>query len=308
MILLAGLTPAWQHTLVFDQFVLDEVNRASEFYWSASGKVLNAAVAARLLGADAVAVAPVGGLARAAFEEELDALGIRRRWVPTEASTRVCTTVLDRSRGTMTELVENGRPLTPAELDAYLYAYADEAARADAAVITGSLPSGTPAGYYRDLVQRTPCPVVLDFRGPGLIGALNLEPLVVKPNRQELAETVGRSLSTDDALVKAMRELVRRGARWVVVTQGAGPIWLASRESLYRFQPPSVAEIVSPLGCGDAMAAAMAWAVSQGHDVVEAVRLGIAAAVDNLRHVLPSRVEADAVRALAQTIRVQRIA
>ena len=235
VILLAGLTPAWQQTLVFDAFTPGEVNRAREVYWNASGKVLNAAAAVRWLGGDGLAVAPVGGPAVAAFDRELDALGIRRRWIATESSTRVCTTILDRARGTMTELVENGRPLAPAELEAYLAAYAEEAARADVAVMSGSLPLGTPDEYYRELVRRTPCPAVLDFRGPGLLGVLDLKPLVVKPNRQELAETLGRPLDTDEELRSAMRELNRRGAQWVIVTQGGGPVWLSSAD-----KPPSL--------------------------------------------------------------------
>ena len=303
MILLAGLTPAWQQTLVFDAFTPGQVNRAREVYWNASGKVLNAAAAVRWLGGDGLAVAPVGGPAVAAFDHELDALGIRRRWIATEASTRVCTTILDRSRGTMTELVENGRPLAPAELEAYLAAYAEEAAKADVAVISGSLPAGTSDGYYRELVRRTPCPVVLDFRGPGLLGVLDLEPLVVKPNRQELAETLGRPLETDEELRAAMRELNRRGAQWVVVTQGSGPVWLSSASKLHRFQPPAIADVVNPLGSGDALAATVAWAVHEGRDVPEAVPLAIAAAADNLRHLLPCRFDRDAVFRMAEQVR-----
>lgn len=307
MILLAGLTPAWQHTLVFDAFKVGEVNRARESHWNASGKVLNAAVALRLLGGDGLAIAPVGGPAIAAFDRELDELGVSSRWVLTESSTRVCTTIIDRERGTMTELVESGRPLTLGELDAFCDAYAEEAAQAKVAVLTGSLPAGVPDSYYRELMRETPCPVVLDFRGPGLLSVLDLKPLVVKPNREELAQTVGRPLNTNEELRAAMRELHDRGAGWVVVTQGAGPVWVSSAESLHRLYPPPVTDAVSPLGCGDAMAAAIAWSVEQGHEIIEAVRLGIAAAGDNLRHLLPGRVDREAVFRLAEQTQVEKL-
>lgn len=307
MILLAGLTPAWQQTLVFDAFRLGEVNRARESHWIASGKVLNAAVVAKSLGGDALAIAPVGGPAAAEFEREMDELGIRRRWVPTESSTRICTTIIDRQRGEMTELVENGRPLTRAELDKFCSAYAEEAARADVVVLTGSLPSGTPDSYYRELVRETHCPAVLDFRGPGLLNVLDLKPLVVKPNRAELAQTVGRALDTNEELRAAIRELHDRGAGWVVVTQGAGPVWVSSADSLHRLYPPTITDAVSPLGCGDAMAAAIAWSIEQGRDMVEAVRLGIAAAGDNLRHLLPGRVDRDAVFRLAEQVKTEQL-
>ena len=88
-----------------------------------------------------------------------------------------------------------------AELAEFRRVYGEEAAKASVAVITGSLPLGTPAAFYRELVERTPCPAVLDFRGEGLLAALDLKPLVVKPNREELAQTMQSSLTDTEPLL-----------------------------------------------------------------------------------------------------------
>ncbi len=204
MILAAGLTPAWQQVLVFDAFRFGEVNRAREARWCASGKVFNVGIALHLLGGPSLTLAPVGGPGLLPIEREFEELGISHRWVVTEAPTRVCTTLIDRSSGKITELVENGQPLSVDELGKFRRAYVDEAARADVAILTGSLPAGTPESYYRELVALTPCPAILDFRGPGLLACLDLRPLVVKPNREELAQTVGRPLESDADLLDAM--------------------------------------------------------------------------------------------------------
>ena len=307
MILSAGLTPAWQQILVFDLFRYGEVNRASQALWCASGKVFNAGIAAHHLGGPSLTLAPVGGPPRDPIQREFDQIELPCRLVSTQSATRVCTTILDRATGTMTELVENGRPLSRAELDLFLKAYAEEAARADVAVIIGSLPAGTPASLYRDLMEKTPCPAVLDFRGEGLLSVLDLKPLVVKPNREELARTVGRALDSDGSLVEVMQSLNRRGARWVVITQGAGPVWVSSVSAVYRLHPPAVAaaEVVNPVGCGDCMAAAMAWAERDGQPMVEAVRFGIAAAGENLRNLLPGRLDPARVEQQAEGVRVE---
>ena len=307
MILSAGLTPAWQQILVFDSFEYGEVNRARETLWCSSGKVFNAGIAAHCLGAESLTLAAVGGPPMREIQREFDSMGLRYRWVETASVTRVCTTILDRSAGTMTELVENGRPLEPDELDAFREAYAEEANRADVAVVIGSLPAGTPATFYRELIERTPCPAVLDFRGEGLLGLLDLEPYVVKPNREELARTVDRPLDTDDELVEAMRSLNRRGARWVVITQGAGPVWMRSTDKLYRLHPPAVEEVVNPIGCGDAMSAAIAWATRAGAEPVDAVRLAVAAAIENLGQLLPCRLDPKAVERGARSVKVEEV-
>ena len=141
MILTAGLTPAWQQILVFDGFRYGEVNRAAEVHWCASGKVFNAGVAVHRLGGPSLTLATVGGPVLAEMERDLQRLGVPCRWVRTEAATRVCTTILDRRTGTMTELVENGRPLHAEELAAFARAYAEEAAQAKVAIVIGSLRS-----------------------------------------------------------------------------------------------------------------------------------------------------------------------
>ena len=304
MILSAGLTPAWQQILIFDGFRYGHVNRAAEVHWLAQGKVLNTGIAAHHLGGPSLTLATVGGSPLEQIDREFASLGIPRRWVVTEASTRVCTTILDRATGTMTELVENGRPLRSEELDEYLRVYAEEAAKAKVVVIAGSLPSGTPSGYYRQLLERTPCPAVLDFRGEGLLNLLDLRPMVVKPNREELAQTVGRPLTDDAQLLDAMRELNRCGAQWVVVSQGAGPVWATSMSNAYRFDAPPAEDVVNPIGSGDSMAAGIAWAIRDGRPMVDAVKIGIAAALENLRRLDTGRVDPVRVQQLAEKVKV----
>jgi 1-phosphofructokinase family hexose kinase len=307
MILSAGLTPAWQQILVFDAFIPGEVNRAREAVWCASGKVFNSGIAAHRLGGPSLTLAMVGGPNLSQIDAEFEDLGVPRRWVRTEASTRVCTTILDRSSATMTELVENGRPVTEQEVDAFRVAYIDEAAKADVVVLIGSLPTGTPSSLYRELLDATRCPAVLDFRGEGLLSVLDLEPYVVKPNREELTKTVGRALEDDDDLLTAMRGLNARGAQWVVVTQGPDSTWVTSAREAYRLDPPVIDEVVNPIASGDALAATIAWATRAGRSLPESVRLGIAAAGQNVRHLLPCRLDPRSLEREAAAVRIQRV-
>ncbi|MEN6451096.1 MAG: PfkB family carbohydrate kinase [Thermoguttaceae bacterium] len=305
MILSAGLTPAWQQVLLFHGFRYREVNRAEEVHWHAQGKVINAGIAAHRLGGPSLTLAPLGGPPVEPINRELDELGVPHRWIATLAATRVCTTILDRATGEMTELVENGLALTAEELDEFRRVYGEEAARASVVVLTGSLPTGTPNTYYRELVERTPCPAVLDFRGPGLLGVLDCQPLVVKPNRDELGQTIGRPLTDERQLLDAMRSLNARGAQWVVVTQGAGPVWLTSASKTYRLEPPKAEKIVNPIGSGDAMAAAIAWAVRDRRSMVEAIQIGIAAAGENLAQLETGRLDPLRVLERAKTVAVE---
>jgi tagatose 6-phosphate kinase len=302
VIVAAGLTPAWQQILLFDRLQVGEVNRARESHWCASGKVFNVAIALARLGAECRMISPVGTNVRQQVEAELAELGVQSRSIACQQPTRVCTTLIDASSGTVTELVENARPLSAEMVTQISSSYAAEVGAADVAVLTGSLPAGTPVGFYRELLQRTRCEAVLDARGPELLAALEAKPFVVKPNRDELALTLGQTLCDDAALVAAMRDLNQRGAVWVVVTEGSRAVWATSAEGVFRLQPLAVARVVNPIGCGDSLAAGLAWGLSRGYEPLESLAIGIAAAAQNAGQLLPARV--DGVLAMEQSRRI----
>ena len=306
MILATGLSPAWQQILSFDSFRSGEVNRASQTHWCASGKVLNVGIALAHLGGPSLTISPVGHAQRAMIDEDLEALRVPRRWIVTNAPTRVCTTVLDTSSGTTTELVENAHPLTDDELTDLEQTCREQAANADVVVFTGSLPPGTPRDFFRRLLAHTQAPAVLDIRGPELLEALKERPLLVKPNRQELADTLGRSLDDERDLAGAMGELVERGAQWALVTDGSRDAWVRHEDRFWKVSPLAV-ETINPIGCGDCLAAGIAWSLREGEEPLQAIRNGIAAAAENAAMLLPSRLDPGCVAARAKEVTILEV-
>ena len=351
MILAAGLSPAWQQILVFDRFTRGEVNRAIETCACASGKVINVGIALASLGADSRTLSVLGGRAGAMIEEELATLGVRARWINDPATTRTCTTIIERSSGEITELVENAAMIEARSCEAFLSALQEEAtadvsdkspgsvgfspresvifretwAKAHATstfagrakavqwmILSGSLPPiagrPSPRSLYREMLERLPSTarVILDARGPEMLECLGHRPFLVKPNREELALTVGRDLTDRESLIAAMREINHRGAEWVLVTQGAREVWLSSPTELWCFTPP-VIEVVNAIGCGDCLTAGLTASLAEGHDLPTAVRFGIAAAGDNAAQLLPARLSPSRVRDLAERVGSVRV-
>jgi len=189
VILTAGLTPAWQQIVLLDELISGEVNRGREVHWCASGKVLNVALALHSLGADVRALTLLGGRNGEAIQEEFDRLNIPTRFLRSGTPTRVCTTLLDTAHKTTTEIVQNSLAVAADVLEDFRAAFHEEAKAASVVVLTGSLPVGTPPTFYHDLAAPLRVPLILDLRGPELLHVLPLQPLVVKPNREELAQT-----------------------------------------------------------------------------------------------------------------------
>lgn len=305
MILAAGLTPAWQHILRFDDLRPGQVNRAAEAHWCASGKVCNAGIALAQLGAECRLLTPLGDEVMERAWQELTSLGVQPALINAQQPTRVCTTLIDSASGTVTELVENAQPLPSWCLMEFHHKYAQLVPQAELVVLSGSLPAETPVAFYRELLAVTPGRVVLDARGPELLAALEHRPFVIKPNREELASTLGRELDDESSLLSAMRELNDHGAQWVVITEGARTVWVSSTEGSHRLQPLRVEHVINPIGCGDCLAAGLAWSLSQGEDVLQAVRIGIAAAAQNAEQLLPGRINPRQTVELAERVDCQ---
>ncbi len=306
MILVAGLSPAWQQIMLFDALRMGEVNRAAEVHWCASGKVINVALALASLGAKVEMLSTIGGAPGEAIRNEVTAAGITGHWISTAAPTRVCTTLLDGSPGRVTELVKNTAAAAPKELADVLALYQATVVGAKLVVLTGSLPEGAPATFYRDLLRLTHCPAILDFRGPDLWAALEMSPLLIKPNREELARTVGRELKNEREVQAAVEELHGGGAQWVAITDGRRPMLVSGPGERFRLVPPSMAT-VNPIASGDCLAAGTAWGIDAGLGMREALRLGVAAAAENVAQLLPARLDPRAVRRRAATFRLETL-
>jgi 1-phosphofructokinase family hexose kinase len=274
VILAAGLTPAWQQILMFERLRPGAVNRAESAMWCGSGKVLNVGAALHQMKADCLTLSPIGGATGAQIEADFAKRGIPARWIRTAAPSRVCTTLLDRQAGATTELVENSSPLTADEIESYLTAYSEEVQRAEIVVLSGSLPVGTPSNFYRRLMELSAARTIMDVRGRELLECLPLKPWLVKPNREELAATVGRPLETDFHVIEAMSELRERGAEWAIVSAGGGPLLVLGPQGLTRFDPP-VVKVINPIGCGDSLTAAIAMQTARGASPVDAIRFAV---------------------------------
>ena len=307
MILAAGLTPAWQQILVFDQFRSGEVNRAQEAHWCASGKVLNVGIAGHALGEQFRTLAMIGGSGGEAIRREFATAEIDARWIETEIPTRVCTTILDKSSGVTTELVEESRTPTEQALADFEAAFAEESKDASVVVLSGSLPLGVPTDFYRKLLERTSCRAVLDIRGPELSEALSCRPFLVKPNREELGKTFGRDLSNDEDAAAAVWQTIELGADWVVLTDGSRPVIIGFEGGLFRASSPEDLNVVNPIGCGDCLAAGIAVALEGGRTPINAIRFGMGAAIDNVEQLLPARLNRARVEAVARWVTPERI-
>ena len=90
------------------------------------------------------------------------------------------------------------------------------------------------------------------------------------------------------------------------MTDGARDALLVGDRVAWRMTPPGVVSVNS-IGCGDAMAGAIAWSLDRGLEPLEAVRLGMAAAANNLETLLMARLDRRRLEEYSRRIQVRPI-
>lgn len=228
----------------------------------AGGKGLNVARVARQAGTDAFAVTTCGGRTGDEFADELAGSGLAYRLVPVAGATRRSVAVVDAADGQTTIMNERGSALAAAELRAFASAIEDAMAGTRCVAASGSLAPGIPESFYADLVRMAAAhgvPCIVDTAGAALIDAARAGATLLKPNRAELAETLGES----DPVAGA-RALIALGAHVVLVSLGEDGLLAAERSGKAVTARLAAPLAGNPTGAGDAAVAAAAVCLADG--------------------------------------------
>lgn len=279
MILVVGLSSVWQRTLFFPGFRPGEVNRAARVLETASGKGVNVARVATLLGAKARVLTTAGGARGELFRMALKSDGVPATIVPISGETRICQTLIGHTSSPLiTEIVEESPALSPQEVEAVLSAYTRALLQTSMVVLSGTVPMGCGDDFYAQLAQlanRRDIPVLVDTQRTQLIRVAREQPGLVKINRAELAEATGQKNTAS-----GVRELMKLGARRVVISQGAKASLAFEGTASWQATPPTI-EVVNPIGSGDSMMAGIAVALSRGKKLQDALTFGVSCGAAN---------------------------
>jgi 1-phosphofructokinase len=294
-------------TLTIDELRPGEVLRFESAAVTPGGKGVNVARVAREMGAPAVLVGFVPGQTGAASARLLAEERLVLRGVEVGGEIRATAVILERS-GRVTVFNEPGPPLADGDWERY---EAEVAAALDGQRVlacSGSLPPQAPVdGYGRltALARARGALAIVDVTGAALGAALASEPDVVTPNLAEAEGLLhGRADETVDAgdvevvrarALEAARALVARGARRAVVTAAEAGAAVAERDEAWWLAAPLVAEVVNPIGAGDALVGGLGLALERGEPFAAAVAAGMATGAASVETavagvVVPSRV------------------
>ncbi len=277
-ILTLTVNPAVDRIVTVDRLVFEDRAYILSTTETAGGRGINAARVLTSLGASVIAITPSGGEGGRKFEEQLRLDGFGKEIVKTRKNIRTNLTISDR-QGLSVKLNERGDALTQPELNRILKAVEKLLPGASWLMLCGSLPPGVDSHFFTKLIKlaaKHDVQTLLDTDGDALLYGIEAEPTIVKPNQSEAERLLNRALITRSNSIDAVRHIKAMGAKYAVLSLGSRGVVAASSEEVLEVVPPRV-EALSPIGAGDAAAAAIVWALDRGESFRDALRWGVSA-------------------------------
>ncbi len=311
MITVAALSPSLDITYLVDSLRLGEIHRPTATHRVAGGKPLNLARAAAALGASVDTVAVLGGATGRFLEQELLAAGIAVRAVASPAESRTCVSIASADRGDLTEIYPYA-PAVPAQVWQQFRTVlaAGLADRAGWLAVNGSAPQGLAADAFAALIRTAHdagLRVAVDTHGPALAAALSVGPDLVKINRAEAAELLGRD-GAGAELAELAGMITDRTGGTVILTDGrAGAVRRGPDGSLRRAVLPVDVTGHYPVGSGDAFLGGWLAATDAGASDDEALRAAVGCGAANALCPGAGAFQADRAREIAARVTVTGI-
>ena len=277
MILTVCMSPSVDVTIELDSLNVGKVNVVKSKTLSFTGKALNVAIGVARLGADAFATGFMYDDNGNMFEQALDKEGVPFSFVWNNGRVRENYKCIDK-KSMLTEINDVGGQVSEEKLVDLLQMIRSTSMRADVTVISGGLPRGVGAEYYRELFRAVDSRSlrIADTEGTKLFAALEAEIDLVKPNIDELEQTLGREFTDKSEILSGCRELLDRGAKAVLLSLGKDGAIITNGTKNYYCKSINVA-VNSTVGAGDGMVAAAATMMQRGADLSDILRAGVAA-------------------------------
>lgn len=279
MIVTVTLNPSVDRTVEIARLERGRVTRATGGSVHPGGKGVNVTRALLANGFDSVAVLPLGGADGRRLTELLSLDDVAHVGVAVQGQTRSNITIAEPD-GTTTKLNATGERLLPAELDAVTATLLATATAGDWVVLCGSLPPGVDDDVYArttEVLRAAGMHVVVDTSGAALTAALAAGPDLVKPNAEELADAVGREVTTVGEAIEAAGELRARGVGTVVISLGAAGAVMVDDDGVLA-GTSHAPEVRSSVGAGDCFLAGYLSARHLGREAALTTALAFGAA------------------------------
>ena len=307
------LNPALDRILFIDRFEPGATVRVRESGNSLGGKGAHISVNLSMMGIRNRAFAAAFGATGKKIEDTLKGFGAetcfvwRREGLGFENRTNYVVIENDKPA---TIIAERGVDLEAGEVDALLESLLANSGDGDCFVFSGDASNVSDPYVYNRFIEairhKTP-KVFLDASGPTLAKALEAQPFLVKPNRDEIESITGIRVDGEADALRAIQALAPYNIECVALTLGAeGAVVKFGSKTVLQALPPAV-DVKNTSGCGDAFLACLVAGFDLGWGEEEMLRRATAVAAATAASPLTVGFDANLAAVLTEQVEIRKL-
>jgi 6-phosphofructokinase 2 len=278
MIATITINPSLDQHITVDGLVVDGTNRWSRLYRYAGGKGIDVSRAIYEMGGRTTAYGFIGGPVGRTVEILLDKEGVPFSFTPIQRETRTNFIITDNKSSQQTRIDAPGPHISKGEWERFRRKMLRIRPSPDLIVAGGSVPPGIPNDVYYTIIMEAKTfkvRTILDSDGQWLAEGVKAKPHLIKPNVREAEGLLNRELPDEEAIIKAVLDIVDIGVEIAVISRGKDGIIAATRKEVLKAVPPEV-KVKSAVGAGDCTIAGLALKLANKEPLAEACRLAVA--------------------------------
>ena len=282
MIYTITFNPALDYIAQVENFKIGEINRTKTETILPGGKGLNVSIVLKNLEIENTALGFVAGFTGEELIRKMESQGVKTDFVKVERGiTRINLKISSMSENQVKETALNGMgpQITKNDMD-ILFEKIQKMSTKDIVILSGSIPKNMDKDIYEKIckeLKEKGITFIVDSTQELLMNVLKYNPFLIKPNKEELEETLNCKISTKEDIVNAAKTLQEMGAQNVLVSLGNdGALLLTKEDETYYSKVPK-GQVVNTVGSGDSMVAGFLAGYYQTQDYEYALKTGVAA-------------------------------
>lgn len=271
MIYTLTTNPSIDYVMRIDEFTHGATIRSKASVMYPGGKGIMVSKLLKNLGDDPVNIGFLGGFTGDFIKNELEKLGIKENFTEIKGDSRINVKLKYQDE---TEINAEGPQIEEAEVEKF-FASLKEVKEDDLLVISGSLPKSLDKDFYKEVIRRISCKFTIDIANKEVLDYLKYKPVLIKPNKEELANIFETEIETDEEIISYAKKLNELGAENVIVSLGGEGSIFVDKDRVLKVGPIT-GKLVNSVGAGDSMVAGFVYGLSHDLSKKDAYKLAVA--------------------------------
>ncbi len=270
MIYTLTLNPSIDYIMKLDEFLDGATNRSYKDKKYPGGKGIMVSKLLKNLGEDPINLGFVGGFTGDYIVKSLENLGVKEDFTKIEGQSRINVKL---KYDTETEINAGGPDIKDDEINDF-FKKLQKINDNDTLIISGAIPKSLSKDFYKRVLDTKKMEFTVDIAGEELLDCLPYNPLLVKPNIDEL-EAIFHTKIDDRNILEYAKKLQTLGAQNVIISLGKDGSMFLSDELILKANTIE-GKLINSVGAGDSMVAGFVYGIKKGLSKTDAYKLAIA--------------------------------